>query len=123
MNHCTRVQALEGVCQRMFVAVTATTHRVLSTGLRESLCVADGDVLRASVAMVYQAIGLRRLTVIQRLLQGIEHEVGMHGTADAPAHNAKSKHVNDERPIQPALPGRYIGEIRKPQMYGAVHLK
>src|SRR3546814_19895608 len=97
MNHCTRVQALEGVCQRMFVAVTATTHRVLSTGLRESLCVADGDVLGASVAMVYQAIGLRRLTVIQRLLQGIEHEVRMHGTADAPAHNATSKHIDDER--------------------------
>src|SRR3546814_13997877 len=57
MNQFSLVQAVDGFCQGIVVAVTATTHRGLNTGLRESLCVADGDVLGAYVAMVYQAIG------------------------------------------------------------------
>src|SRR3546814_19678316 len=105
MNQFSLVQAVDGFCQGIVVAVTATTHRGLNTGLRESLCVADGDVLGASVAMVYQAIGLRRLTVIQRLPQGIEHEVRMHGTADAPAQNATSNHIADDGHIQQTLQG------------------
>src|SRR3546814_18953161 len=101
MNQFSLVQAVDGFCQGIVVAVTSTTHRGLNTGLRESLCVAGGDVLGASVAMVYQDIGLRRLTVIQRLLKGIEHEVRMHGTASAQAHNAPNKHITNEGHQQP----------------------
>src|SRR3546814_12562576 len=47
----------------------------------------------------------------------------MHGTADTPAHNPAGKYVNDEGHIQPALPGRYIGTIRHPQLIGTVGIE
>src|SRR3546814_3708230 len=47
----------------------------------------------------------------------------MHGTADAPADNPAGKYINDEGHIQPALPSRYIGKIRHPQLIGAVGLE
>jgi hypothetical protein len=60
---------------------------------------------------------------MQRLLQRIEHEVGVHGTAHPPTHDASGDDVNDQGDIQPALPGRRIGEIRDPQPIGALGLE
>ena len=56
------------------------------------------------------AIALRLLG-IQRLLQGIEHEVCGHGTADPPAQDAPGVYVDHGRHAQPALPGRDVREI------------
>ena len=46
--------------------------------------------------------------------EGIEDEVGGHRTAHAPADDAPCEHVHDEGHVQPALPGRDIGEVRHP---------
>jgi len=54
------------------------------------------------------------------LLQRVEHEVCLHGTALAPTHDATAEHVNDEGHIDPALPGRDVGEVRDPQLIGAL---
>src|SRR5690606_8425482 len=105
------------------IAVSTTAHRGLNAGFGEALCVADRDVLSTPVAVVDQAVGLLWLTLIQRLLQGIEHEVGLHGTADAPAHDTTGKYVNYEGHIQPALPGRHVREVRHPQLIGPVGLE
>jgi hypothetical protein len=32
---------------------------------------------------------------VQRLLERFEHEVGLHGVADAPAHDAPGEHIDD----------------------------
>jgi hypothetical protein len=42
---------------------------------------------------------------IQRLLQGIQNELRMHGAADPPTHNAPGIYVDHEGHVQPALPG------------------
>jgi hypothetical protein len=53
---------------------------------------------------------------IQRLLQRVEHEVGLHGTADPPAHDATREHIDDEGDVHEALPSRHVGEVRHPQL-------
>jgi hypothetical protein len=45
--------------------------------------------------MVDQLVSFR-LTRIQRLFQGIEHEVRPHRAADSPADDTPSEDVNDE---------------------------
>lgn len=42
---------------------------------------------------------------IDGLGQGVEHEVGTHGVAHAPADDAAGEYVDDEGHIQLALPG------------------
>jgi hypothetical protein len=46
--------------------------------------------------MVDQAAVAFGLAFVQRLLQGIEDEVGDHRTAHAPTHDASCEHVHDE---------------------------
>jgi hypothetical protein len=41
-------------------------------------------------------IGLLGLASVEWLFQGIEHEVRVHGTAHAPAHDAPGKYVDDK---------------------------
>ena len=42
------------------------------------------------------------------------------GSALAPTHDAAAEHVNDEGHIDPALPGRDVGEVRDPQLIGPI---
>ncbi len=60
---------------------------------------------------------------ITGLLESIEDEVSAHGLADAPAHDASSINIDDERHIQPTLPSRNIGEVRHPELVRAVGLE
>jgi len=53
---------------------------------------------------------------IQRLLQRIEHEVGLHRTAHPPADNAPREDIDDEGDVNKALPGRDVGEVGHPQL-------
>ena len=63
------------------------------------------------------------LAVVQRLLQGVEHEVGPHRAAHAPAHDAPGEHVDHERHVDEALPGRDVGEVADPQLVGPFGLE
>ena len=62
-------------------------------------------------------------TRVQRLLQRIEHEVGLHGAADSPADDAPRVDINDEGHVYEALPGRDVGEVRHPQLVGSISLE
>src|SRR5512135_1933324 len=44
----------------------------------------------------------------------------MHAGTDPPAHDAPGEYVDDEGNIQPALPGGNVGEVRHPQLIGAL---
>jgi hypothetical protein len=70
--------------------------------------------------MTDQAPVTLRLAGVQRLLQRIEHEVRAHRTAHPPTHDAPCVHVDHEGHIQPALPGRDVGEVRDPELIGPV---
>ena len=61
--------------------------------------------LRPPIRVMDQALVSLGLPCVQRLLLSIEEEIGLHRAADAPAHNAPGKDVDDERHVLPALPG------------------
>ena len=67
-----------------------------------------------------QAIVADRLSSLQSLLQGIQHEVGSGRTRHLPADNAPGKNVNHEGDIDEALPSRDLREIRYPQRIWAI---
>ncbi len=64
-----------------------------------------------------------RLTGVQGLLQRVENEVSVHGTAHPPADDAAGKNVDNEGDVQPALPSRDIGKVGDPQLIRAVGLE
>ena len=70
--------------------------------------------------MMNQAIVADRLSSIQSLLQGIQHEVGSGRTRHLPADNAPSKNVNHEGDIDETLSSRDLREIGYPQRIGAI---
>ncbi len=70
-----------------------------------------------------QVTVIARLTGIQRLFKCIQHEVRGHRRTDPPADDAASKHVDHERHVQPALPRRYVGEVRHPKLIRPVGLE
>ena len=71
----------------------------------QSLAIPDGNVLRPPVAVVDEGIGKSGLSVVQSLLQRIEHEVCSHRAALAPAHDPAGIHINHKGHVLPALPG------------------
>ncbi len=109
VNQLSLVQPVDGFSQGDVVAIALAADRGLDAGLRQSLGVADRDVLPTTVTMVNQATRAVRLTGVQGLLQGIEHEVGLHVGTDSPADDAPRKDVNHKGHVQLALPGRDIG--------------
>ena len=96
------------------VAVTDAADGRLDTGLDEPLRVADRQVLRAPVAMMHEAATPDRTTLVQGLLQGIQHEAGMSGLGHTPADDATGEDVDHEGHIDEAAPGRDVGEVRDP---------
>src|SRR5471032_1214067 len=117
------VQAVDGLCQRIIIAVALTAHRGLNAGFCQALAVADGNILRAPVAMMNQGVVALRLAGVQRLFQGIQDEVGAHRTADAPGYDAPRKHINHKGHIDKALPGRDVGEVGHPELIGSLCLE
>lgn len=122
VNQLGLVQTVDGLGQRVVVAVTPAAHRGLYARLVQPFGVADADVLTAPVGMVRQGMGCW-LAGIQRLLQRIQHEVRLHAAADPPAHDALGVHIHHEGHVQPALPGGDVGEVRYPQLVGTAGLE
>ena len=54
-------------------------------------------------------------SVVQRLLQRVEHEAGVRRPRHAPADDAPGVGVDDEGDVDEARPGRDVGEVRDPQ--------
>lgn len=76
------------------------------------------DQINWNTQVTDQAAIAPRLTGIEGLLQGVEHEVGPHRIADSPARDAPGIHIDDEGHLQPALPSRDIREVADPQLVG-----
>ena len=69
--------------------------------------------------MVDQGIPLG-LACPQGLLQRIKHELGVHGTADAPADDVTGEHIDDEGNVHEPLPGRDIRKVADPELIWAL---
>ena len=53
--------------------------------------------------------------LVQRLLQGIEHEVGAGRARHPPADDPAGEDIDHEGHVDEARPGRDVGEVRDPQ--------
>ena len=65
--------------------------------------------------MMDEAAAVHWPPVMERLLQGVENEVGVRRPAGSPADDPSGVSVDDEGDIDEAGPGRDIGKIRQPQ--------
>ena len=79
------VEAIDRLGQGVVVGVADRSDRGLEAGLRLPFGVADGQILAAAVAVMDNSPGLAARP--ECLLQGIEHEVGLHRFHDAPSDN------------------------------------
>src|SRR6056297_801920 len=89
--------------QRVVVGVAGRADRSVDVGICQPLCVANRYVLHAPVAMVDQALPARAR--MQRLLQRIEHQLGLHRPRRPPTDDALGKYVDDKGGVDEADPG------------------
>jgi hypothetical protein len=118
-NNFGLVKAIDGLGQRIVVAVSGAAHRGLDSRLQEPLAVANGDVLRALVAVVNQP-ALVGFTGAERLLQGIQNKVCLHVATDPPAHDEPRVDIDNKGHIRKPLPSRDKGKVSHPELVGAL---
>lgn len=73
--------------------------------------------------MMDQAAAMRRPSVVKRLFQGVEHEVGVRRATDAPADDVPGEDVDHERHIDEARPGGNVSEVGDPEPVGSRSLE
>lgn len=122
MDQFSLVESVDGLGQGVVITVALAAYRGLNAGFCQALTALYREVLRAPVSVVDQGVSLR-LARVKSLLQRVEHEVGMHRAADAPADDAPSKDVDDEGDVDETLPGRDVCEIADPQLVRPLRLE
>ena len=109
------VEAVDRLSERIVIRVADAADGRFDAGIDEPLGVAQREVLRTSVTMMHETAALERTSLMQGLLQGVEHEAGMGGSGNAPADDATGEDVDYEGHVYEAGPGRHVGEVRHPQ--------
>ena len=106
MNDLGFVKPVDGLGERVVIAVADTADRRLNPGLKQPFRILNGYILAAPVAVMDQAAAMQGPPVMQSLLQRIKHEPRMRRAADAPADDPAGKGIDDEGDINKASPGR-----------------
>src|SRR5271156_6638690 len=119
MDHLGLEQAIDGLGERVVVAVADAADRRLDPGLDQAFGVTDRDVLDPAIAVMHQPALTDRAAIAQGLLQGVEHEVRTRRARYAPADDAPGKGVDDEGDIDKALPGGDVGKVDPHKVSGA----
>src|SRR5579863_1133046 len=109
------VKTIDRLGEGVVVAVADAADRRLQPGFDQPFGVFDRNVLHAAIAVVNQAAASDRPTLVERLLQRIEHETGVGRTRDAPAHDPPGESIDDEGDVDEALPSRDEGKVRDPE--------
>jgi hypothetical protein len=65
------VEAVDRLGECGVLGIAQTADRGLDAGLRQALCVADTDILRAPVGMVHKAVAMNGPSVVQGLFDSI----------------------------------------------------
>src|SRR5262249_29159595 len=104
LNHLRLEQTDDRFSERVIVRVPATADRGRDARIAESIGVAHRQILRPPIAVMHEAGGRRAASVVDRLLEGIEDEVGRQRRGDAPADDAAGEHIDDERHVDEAAP-------------------
>jgi hypothetical protein len=100
------VEAVDRLGQSVVIAVADAADGRLDAGFRQALGVTDETILLNRVGWWMRLAAMRGPTLVQCLLQRIQHEAGMRGPAHSPAHDAAGIRVDDEGHIDEARPGR-----------------
>ena len=58
------------------VRIAYVAHRLLDPGLGQAFGVADGQIMRSAITVMDQAVTPAHRALVQRLLEGIEREIG-----------------------------------------------
>ncbi len=109
------VKTVDRCGKSVVITVADTPDRRLDARLRQPLGITNGHILRAAVGVAKQSATMDGPPIMKRLIKGIENKAGIGSPACPPADDAASESINDKSPVDEALPGRHIGEIRKPQ--------
>src|SRR5690606_24299151 len=80
VDHLSFVEAVDGFGESIIVGIADTADRRLDASFSQALGVLDGYVLTSSVAVVYEPAAMDRPSIVQGLLQRIEHEAGVRRT-------------------------------------------
>src|SRR4029450_584618 len=72
--------------------------------------------LPSAVRVRDEAMPRLRSSLIQRLLQRIQHEVSLRTRRNLPPDDAPHEYIDDEGNVDEPLPGRHIGEVGHPQL-------
>ncbi len=106
----------EALAHRIVVAVADRAHRGSYAGLAAALAEGYRGVLRALVAMMDDVL---RPSLLERHLEGVEHEFGTQVVGHGPTDDAPAADVQYHRQVQEARPGRHVGNVRHPQFVRA----
>lgn len=101
-------------CKCVVVTVTSAADGGFNAALRQSLAVTNRKILRTTIAVMDEALGVR--AGVDRLLECIEDQIRSHRRAHAPADEHARKHIDHERDVNEAAPGGDVGEVRNPQL-------
>jgi hypothetical protein len=129
MDHLGLEQADHGFGERIVVAVADAADRGVDAGFDQALGVLDRDLLgrlqRSSQQLdeggcddeeeaALGQICTRGSAHVDRLLERVEHELGARGPTRSPADDTAGEHVDGERDVDHARPGRDVGEVAHP---------
>ena len=115
VDHLSFVEPVVRLGEGVVVGIPDTAHRGNHAGVGEAFGVADRQVLAASITVMDEAIAGRGAARMQGLLEGIEHEGRMRGSALSPTDDPPREHVDHEGDVDEAGPSRHVGEIRDPE--------
>ena len=65
---------------------------------------------------MHEVLDAGAASVVDRLLERIEHEVGRQRRGDPPPDDAPREDVDHEGHIDEAAPGRHVGEVGDPEL-------
>ena len=103
----------EALGHRVVVGVCNRSHRGQESGLFEAATELDRSVLATPVGVVDQS----RLwpAGVDSHVEGIEHDLGSQVVRHRPADDPSGVGVQDEREVEPALPGPDVRDVCDPK--------
>src|SRR5437879_9942791 len=72
------------------------------------------STLHAAITVMDEPLIASKWAIVERLLKRIERQIAAQRTGYAPANDPPGEHVDDERHVGEASPGRDIRQVRDP---------
>jgi hypothetical protein len=101
------------------IGITNRTDGPQDAVIIEGLGVIKRCVLAARIAVMNERDIGSRLSLVQRHLERVEHEVGSHVARELPADDLAAVSVDHEAEKHQALPAAQIGEVSEPHLIRA----